>query len=115
MLILMSVPSVRHTAAMISGSYGGEGCPASDGFNFDGLKLTPRSDILPLPEIAMDGIPVDPEVGWGMLEFTDGLFAISDRSYVSFFAVTDDGVVIFDAPLTLRCAFNSFDKTFFFN
>lgn len=82
-------------------------CP--QGFNLDGLTLTP--EILPLPEAAM-GIPIDPEKGFGMVEVAEGTWVLTGGIYVIMFVVTSEGVVLFDAPETVavRITFKQFVK-----
>jgi glyoxylase-like metal-dependent hydrolase (beta-lactamase superfamily II) len=41
---------------------------------------------------------IDPAVGYGMKDFGNGVYALSDSGWQSAFLVTDAGVIVFDAP-----------------
>lgn len=99
----LAVPGVsalslsEESAAAILGS----GAECQTGFNFGGRGLTAESDVLPLPPLATMGIERDPATGFGLEEVKPDVYALTDGIYTSMFAVTDEGVVLFDVPLTL--------------
>lgn len=51
-----------------------------------------------LPQMRERVAPINTELGLHVSEIEPGLFFVSDLVYQSAFAVTDDGVVVFDAP-----------------
>jgi hypothetical protein len=87
------------------GAYGESGaCP--DGFNFGGPTLVPAADVLPLPA-AVQGIAVDPAVGYTVEELEPGLHALTDGTYLVMILETDTGVVLFDSPPSLQVQLSS--------
>ena len=57
-----------------------------------------REHVLVLPEVRAKYWDIDPAVGYGMKDFGNGVYALSDNGWQSAFLVTDAGVVVFDAP-----------------
>lgn len=60
------------------------------------LRLVPTA---PVPDIARG--PQIPEAGYLVEEIADGMFLLGDGSYQMMFVVTDEGVIVVDAPPTL--------------
>jgi len=57
-----------------------------------------REHVLVLPAVRARYWDIDPAVGYGMKDFGNGVYALSDNGWQSAFLVTDAGVVVFDAP-----------------
>ena len=57
-------------------------------------------EFLPLPEGA-GGVPIDQEKGYYLGELGSGLYFVTEGVYQAMFYVTDEGVVLVDAPPTL--------------
>jgi glyoxylase-like metal-dependent hydrolase (beta-lactamase superfamily II) len=51
-----------------------------------------------LPAVRAKYWNIDPAVGYGVKDFGNGVFALSDNGWQSAFLVTDAGVIVFDAP-----------------
>ena len=59
-----------------------------------------QEEYLPVPESA-GGVPIDPEKGYYLGELGGGLYFVTEGVYQAMFYVTDEGVVLIDAPPTL--------------
>ena len=60
----------------------------------DGLK-----EYVPvLPSVRANFFDVDPKLGYAVKSVGGGVYVISDNGWQSAFLVTDDGVIVFDAP-----------------
>lgn len=59
-----------------------------------------ESEFLPIPE-GTGGVPVDAEKGYYLGELGGGLYFATEGVYQAMFYVTDEGVVLVDAPPTL--------------
>src|SRR5256884_1844006 len=57
-----------------------------------------RKHVPVLPAVRAKYWNIDPTVGYGMKDFGNGLYALSDNGWQSAFPVTDAGVIVFDAP-----------------
>ena len=57
-----------------------------------------REHVPVLPAVKAKYWNVDPAVGYGMKDFGNGVYALSDNGWQSAFLVTDVGVIVFDAP-----------------
>ena len=57
-----------------------------------------REHVPVLPAVKSKYWNVDPAVGYGMRDFGNGVYALSDNGWQSAFLVTDAGVIVFDAP-----------------
>jgi glyoxylase-like metal-dependent hydrolase (beta-lactamase superfamily II) len=62
-------------------------------------KPTSR-DVAPVPASAY-GPPIDPAKGYHVEEIRDGLYWLTEGAYTQMFLVTDEGVVVVDAPPTI--------------
>jgi glyoxylase-like metal-dependent hydrolase (beta-lactamase superfamily II) len=51
-----------------------------------------------LPAVRAKYWNIDPAVGYGIKDFGNGVYALSDNGWQSAFLVTDAGVIVFDAP-----------------
>jgi glyoxylase-like metal-dependent hydrolase (beta-lactamase superfamily II) len=51
-----------------------------------------------LPSVRKDFWEVDPKLGYAMKPVGGGVYVITDDGWQSAFLVTDDGVIVFDAP-----------------
>jgi glyoxylase-like metal-dependent hydrolase (beta-lactamase superfamily II) len=51
-----------------------------------------------LPSVKARFWPLDPKLGYGVKSVGGGVYVISDRGWQSAFLVTNDGVIVFDAP-----------------
>jgi glyoxylase-like metal-dependent hydrolase (beta-lactamase superfamily II) len=51
-----------------------------------------------LPSVRASFFNVDPKLGYAVKEVGGGVYVISDNMWQSAFLVTDDGVIVFDAP-----------------
>jgi hypothetical protein len=57
-----------------------------------------REHVPVLPAVKAKYWNIDPAVGYGMKDFGNGVYALSDNGWQSAFLVTDASVVVFDAP-----------------
>jgi glyoxylase-like metal-dependent hydrolase (beta-lactamase superfamily II) len=57
-----------------------------------------REFVTVLPEVRAKFWNIDPAAGYGMRDFGNGVYALSDNGWQSAFLVTDAGVIVFDAP-----------------
>jgi len=57
-----------------------------------------REHVLVLPAVRAKYWNIDPAVGYGIKDFGNGVYALSDNGWQSAFLVTDAGVTVFDAP-----------------
>jgi len=57
-----------------------------------------REHVPVLPAVRAKYWNIDPAVGYGVKDFGNGVFALSDDGWQSAFLVTDAGVIVFDAP-----------------
>src|SRR6202007_1009303 len=57
-----------------------------------------REHVPVLPAVRAKYWNIDPAVGYGMEDFGNGVYALSDNGWQSAFLVTDAGVIVFDAP-----------------
>ena len=57
-----------------------------------------RDHVPVLPAVRAKYWNIDPAVGYGMKDFGNGVYALSDNGWQSAFLVTDAGVIVFDAP-----------------
>src|ERR1700741_4077605 len=57
-----------------------------------------REHVPVLPAVRAKYWNIDPAVGYGVKEFGNGVYALSDNGWQSAFLVTDAGVIVFDAP-----------------
>jgi len=57
-----------------------------------------REHLPVLPAVRAKYWNIDPAVGYGMKDFGNGVYALSDNGWQSAFLVTDAGVIVFDAP-----------------
>jgi len=57
-----------------------------------------REHVPILPAVREKYWNIDPAVGYGMKDFGNGVYALSDNGWQSAFLVTDTGVIVFDAP-----------------
>jgi glyoxylase-like metal-dependent hydrolase (beta-lactamase superfamily II) len=57
-----------------------------------------RAHVPVLPAVRAKYWNIDPAVGYGMKDFGNGVYALSDNGWQSAFLVTDAGVIVFDAP-----------------
>lgn len=53
-----------------------------------------------LPSVQVKIWKIDPKIGYVVKDIGDGLYVISDNEWQSIWLVTDDGVIVFDAPET---------------
>src|SRR5262252_9700157 len=51
-----------------------------------------------LPSVRTQYFKVDPKLGYAVKEMGGGVYVISDQGWQSAFLVTDEGVIVFDAP-----------------
>jgi glyoxylase-like metal-dependent hydrolase (beta-lactamase superfamily II) len=51
-----------------------------------------------LPSVKANFWTIDPKLGVGMKKYNGGIYVLSDNAWQSAFLVTDDGVIVFDAP-----------------
>ena len=51
-----------------------------------------------LPSVKARFWPVDPKLGYGVKSVGGGVYVVSDQMWQSAFLVTDEGVIVFDAP-----------------
>lgn len=51
-----------------------------------------------LPSVKANFWKIDPAVGYAVKDFGGGVYVISDNGWQSAFLVTDEGVIVFDAP-----------------
>lgn len=98
--LLNSAPAVTaHSLLEENEGSQDRGGDCEKGINFLGTGLTPLEDILPVPPLGM-GLEINPDIGLGMEELAPDVYVITEGVYTSMFVVTDDGVVLFDAPPT---------------
>lgn len=84
---------------------GGSDLQCPNGFNFGGPHPTPATDVLPVPEAALPRMIS--EAGFILDELKAGeVYALTENIYVNMFAVTDEGVVLFDSPASLAVRLN---------
>ena len=57
-----------------------------------------REHVPVLPVVRAKYWNIDPAAGYGMKDFGNGVYALSDNGWQSAFLVTDGGVIVFDAP-----------------
>jgi glyoxylase-like metal-dependent hydrolase (beta-lactamase superfamily II) len=57
-----------------------------------------REHVAVLPAVRAKYWNIDPAVGYGMKDFGNGVYVLSDNGWQSAFLVTDAGVIVFDAP-----------------
>ncbi|HZV87567.1 MAG TPA: MBL fold metallo-hydrolase [Candidatus Binatus sp.] len=57
-----------------------------------------RKHVPVLPAVRAKYWDIDPAVGYGMKDFGNGVYALSDNGWQSAFLVTGAGVIVFDAP-----------------
>jgi glyoxylase-like metal-dependent hydrolase (beta-lactamase superfamily II) len=57
-----------------------------------------REHVPVLPAVRAKYWNIDPAVGYGMKDFGNGVYALCDNGWQSAFLVTDEGVIVFDAP-----------------
>jgi glyoxylase-like metal-dependent hydrolase (beta-lactamase superfamily II) len=57
-----------------------------------------QKHVLVLPAVRAKYWDIDPAVGYGMKDFGNGVYALSDNGWQSAFLVTNAGVIVFDAP-----------------
>lgn len=65
--------------------------------------LAQEQDYLPIPENT-GGVPIDQEKGYYLGELGNDLYFVTEGVYQAMFYVTDEGVVLVDAPPTLADA-----------
>jgi len=53
-----------------------------------------------LPSVRKEFFVIDPKLGYALKEVGGGVYVMSDNGWQSAFLVTDDGVIVFDAPET---------------
>jgi len=51
-----------------------------------------------LPEVRAKFWEIDPKVGYAVKSVGGGVYVVSDNGWQSAFLVTDEGVIVFDAP-----------------
>jgi glyoxylase-like metal-dependent hydrolase (beta-lactamase superfamily II) len=72
----------------------GARAPAQSTQTPEGLK-----EFVPvLPSVQAEFFKIDPKLGCAVKEVGAGVYFVSDNEWVSAFLVTDDGVIVFDAP-----------------
>jgi glyoxylase-like metal-dependent hydrolase (beta-lactamase superfamily II) len=57
-----------------------------------------KSYVPVLPSVKAQFFKIDPKLGYAVKDMGGGLYVISDNGWQSAFLVTDDGVIVFDAP-----------------
>src|SRR6202046_5745333 len=57
-----------------------------------------REHVPVLPAVRAKYWNIDPAVGYGMKDFGNGVYALSDNGWQSAFLVTEAGAIVFDAP-----------------
>jgi hypothetical protein len=57
-----------------------------------------REHVPVLPAVRAKYWNIDPAVGYGIKDFENGVYALSDNGWQSAFLVTEAGVIVFDAP-----------------
>src|SRR5215472_2816747 len=57
-----------------------------------------RKHVPVLPSVTAHFWKIDPAVGYAVKSFGGGVYVISDNGWQSAFLVTDEGVIVFDAP-----------------
>src|ERR1700719_4993678 len=57
-----------------------------------------REHVPVLPAVRAKYWNIDPAVGYGMKDFGNGVYALSDNGWQSAFLVTEAGVIVFDSP-----------------
>jgi hypothetical protein len=57
-----------------------------------------REHVPVLPAVKSKFWNIDPALGYGMKDFGNGVYALSDNGWQSAFLVTHAGVIVFDAP-----------------
>ena len=62
--------------------------------------LAQEREYLPLPE-STGGVSIDPDKGYYLGELGDGLYFVTEGVYQAMFYLTDEGVILVDAPPTL--------------
>src|SRR5690348_15714577 len=72
------------------------GCPGQSTQTSEGLKQY----VPVLPSVREKFWQVDPKLGYAMKPVGGGVYVITDDGWQSAFLVTDDGVIVFDAPET---------------
>jgi glyoxylase-like metal-dependent hydrolase (beta-lactamase superfamily II) len=78
-------------ALMLAAVWGGQVSPQS---SQESLK-----DYVPvLPAVKAKFWKIDPKVGYAVKNVGDGVYVMSDNRWQSAFLVTDEGVIVFDAP-----------------
>lgn len=69
---------------------------------FESLQPTPLAKLkqfVPLlPSVKAKMWKIDPKLGYGIKNVGGGVYVMSDNGWQSAFLVTDDGVIVFDAP-----------------
>ncbi|MBV8278513.1 MAG: hypothetical protein JO170_25090, partial [Verrucomicrobia bacterium] len=53
-----------------------------------------------LPAVRKQFFEIDPKLGYALKEVGSGVYIMSDNGWQSAFLVTEDGVILFDAPET---------------
>src|SRR5215472_2845867 len=51
-----------------------------------------------LPSVKANFWKIDPAIGYAVKSFGGGVYVVSDNGWQSAFLVTDEGVIVFDAP-----------------
>ena len=69
----------------------------SDGSALMAPAASPSIEVAPVPASAY-GPPIDPDKGYHVEEISNGLYWLTEGAYTLMFLVTDEGVVIVDAP-----------------
>jgi glyoxylase-like metal-dependent hydrolase (beta-lactamase superfamily II) len=57
-----------------------------------------KSYVPVLPSVKAQFFKIDPKLGYAVKDMGGGVYVISDNGWQSAFLVTDDGVIVFDAP-----------------
>jgi len=66
-----------------------------------GAQIKPPDAYAPLLPAAKEKMwKIDPKVGYAVKEIGNGMYVISDNGWQSAWLVTNDGVIVFDAPET---------------
>jgi hypothetical protein len=60
-----------------------------------------------LPSVKASFWQIDPKLGYAVKSVGEGVFVISDNGWQSAFLVTDEGVIVFDAPASFRKSIQS--------
>lgn len=62
--------------------------------------IDPDADFAPIPDIGR-GVQVDPQKGYYVEEVSDGLYWVTDGTFMSMFLTTGEGVIVVDSPTSL--------------